>query len=469
MKNLAFTCMLVAVCFTALCQQYNTVIEGSFKTDKFNSINLITSDILSSDFIYIGRAKIDSQKKFIFKLNLTRPVLCKLFENVFFITPHDSIEIEASENSKSRLGYDLTVINAKNSNNYTYYNTFISSVKAPSFKQFKDGDFSWLAFQKIYGEFYKAQLAYLDRSNNNNELSTEFYQFLKKNCLFEHMLALLDPLYYKMPFSTIELRNSLQSLGLDTLIKSESSHEFLSFKSFLKQYFKYVVSAELVHSDNNIQFINQFEYVRNNFEGASRELLISLIFKETVTLPDPKYYAINDSIYNYAKKNFLDSSMLSFIEGKYLLYKNLHNKVPVDILATKLKDVNGIELELGSILSTLKGHNILIDNWASWCAPCISAIKKAKMNINFLNKNNIIILYLSQDEEAAQWKKRHSSLKLPKQHSFLLNDPQKTFTKYFRISSIPHYILIDANGNLLSQNSPGLTDVNELIKLIETK
>ncbi|MBC7745995.1 MAG: redoxin family protein [Flavobacterium sp.] len=466
MRIIVLTFLLSTIYCPVLCQQYNTVIKGNFKTIKFNSLRLVKYDILSDDFKYIGQSKIDSQGNFIFQLNLKKPVFCKLFGDFFFITPHDSIEIKATENVKSILGYDLIVLDSKNSKNYTFYKTFLDKIKSHSISNFKKSNFSWPVFKRLCQEFYAERLLYLERSKINNDVSIEFYNFLKKDVLFEHMSSLFQPFFYKMPISTIELQNSLQSLGIDTLFKSNACHEFISFQQVLNQYYKYIISIELQGFDNNIHFKSQFEYVKENFEGTSKEFLTSLIFKKAVALPDPKYYAINDSIYSYARKYFSDSSLLSFIKGKYILYKNLHKKVPDNILVSKLKDFNGVEVELGSILSSLKGHNILIDNWASWCAPCISAMKEAKESANFLITNNITMLYLSQDEDTSQWKKLHTTLGLSKNNSFLLSDPQKEFIKYFRITSIPHYILVDREGNLLSQNSPGLTDLNALIKLI---
>lgn len=463
---LIFLCTIYCPVF---CQQYNTVIKGNFKTIKYNSIRLITYNIISEDFNYISQSKIDSQGNFSFQLNLEKPVFCKLFGDFFFITPHDSIEIKAFENSEAVLGYNLSVSESKNSKNYIYYKRFEDKVKSPFINYFKKSNFSWIAFKQLCQEYYTQRLLFLEHSKNNNELSIEFYNFLKKNLLFDYMSSLFQPFSYKISISSIELKDYLKSLGIDSLFRLNSNYEFVTFQQLLNQYFKFIITTELQSLDNGNHFQKQFEYVQENFKGASKEFLISLIFKETVLLPDPKYYEINDLIFNHSKKYFSDSSLISFIEVKYILYKNLHKKIPDDILKTKIKDFDGSEIELGSILSSLKGQNILIDNWASWCGPCITAIKGAKRDINALHEKNIKILYLSQDEDSSQWKKLHSTLRLSKKYSFLLNDPQTTFLKYFNIKSIPHYILIDKNGYLLSQKSSGLTNINQLIKLIEIK
>jgi hypothetical protein len=64
-------------------------------------------------------------------------------------------------------------------------------------------------------------------------------------------------------------------------------------------------------------------------------------------------------------------------------------------------------------------------------------------------------VYISLDEDKADWASANKNFALPDGHSFVLPNPSGSeITSRFNISSIPRYVLMDANGNAVDDNAP---------------
>lgn len=108
-------------------------------------------------------------------------------------------------------------------------------------------------------------------------------------------------------------------------------------------------------------------------------------------------------------------------------------------------------------LSSLKGHVVLIDFWATWCGPC----KKELPDTN----------RLAQEEGPRGLKVMAISDEEPGKVSGFVHDNQYSFPTYidkggatnrlYQIASIPTTMIIDADGKM-SSYLVGLQDMNEL-------
>jgi peroxiredoxin len=104
-------------------------------------------------------------------------------------------------------------------------------------------------------------------------------------------------------------------------------------------------------------------------------------------------------------------------------------------------------------LSDYKGNLVYIDVWASWCGPCKYESPYFKALIQQFQNSDVVFIGVSVDSEKTQWLQ-------------MLDEEQVLGTQLYAggwntsicadylIHSIPRFLLIDRDGNIISSNAP---------------
>ncbi len=106
-----------------------------------------------------------------------------------------------------------------------------------------------------------------------------------------------------------------------------------------------------------------------------------------------------------------------------------------------LTSLNGKEVSL----SSLRGKVVLLNFWATWCAPCREELPELSLLQENLGRRGLVILAVSVDNEMENAKNfvKKYNLKLE-----ALWDRDKKVTKLYDPETMPSSFLIDRNGNL---------------------
>lgn len=112
----------------------------------------------------------------------------------------------------------------------------------------------------------------------------------------------------------------------------------------------------------------------------------------------------------------------------------------------ELLDQNGKKVRL----SDQKGKVVVLDFWASWCAPCKGAFPGMKIaQENFSKDPNVVFYFVNTQERQADMTSYVTNYM--KEHNYpftVLLDPGSKVSKELGVSAIPHKMIVGANGKL---------------------
>lgn len=131
-----------------------------------------------------------------------------------------------------------------------------------------------------------------------------------------------------------------------------------------------------------------------------------------------------------------------------------------DIVFLDTTGYNGNDVKL----IELKGKYVLIDVWASWCAPCRAEYPHFALLAKDMKDKNITFVSISLDTQVWRWKGAVAN----QMGGIQWKVKDETFEKAFGINTIPRYLLLDKNGIILSLNmtKPSNPELKqELLKL----
>lgn len=107
-------------------------------------------------------------------------------------------------------------------------------------------------------------------------------------------------------------------------------------------------------------------------------------------------------------------------------------------------------------LSDYKGKVVLLDFWASWCGPCRKENPHVVHMYEKYNKDGFEVFSVSLDKDREKWLAAIEMDNLIwKGHVSDLQFWQSAAAKLYQVSSIPHTVLIDREGNIIGTKLRG--------------
>jgi thiol-disulfide isomerase/thioredoxin len=196
------------------------------------------------------------------------------------------------------------------------------------------------------------------------------------------------------------------------------------------------------------------------FSAAIIRMFIAGIrsYEDTVA---EKYF---DILFPIAKVNNYQAELL---ENQFALfnpkYKNVRLSLGSKMSEFVVKDTSGKDIRL----CDFKDKYLLLDFWASWCAPCRENTPSIRWLYNKYKGNGLKVLSISLDKDNTKWKDAIKADTMSWLQGSDLMGEEGGVGFQFQIISIPQYVLLAPDGKIIFNFSNGDVDsLEEKLKQI---
>ena len=138
-------------------------------------------------------------------------------------------------------------------------------------------------------------------------------------------------------------------------------------------------------------------------------------------------------------------------------------------IGNNYKEVTSVDLEGKTIKLSSKlgeGKYVLLEFWASWCAPCRKEIPNLKHDFAEYHKKGFDIFGISIDKKEDAWRKASKDEQFPWTNTHNQTEAGKDAQKLYNVSAIPANFLIDPNGKIIARDLRGSRLTEKLKELL---
>jgi len=182
------------------------------------------------------------------------------------------------------------------------------------------------------------------------------------------------------------------------------------------------------------------------------------------------HYYVLDSYFDPAKEEPLFHQFSSELQSSGLGKRTLEKieaakrrQVGIKAADFTQNDLNGKPFTL----SSLRGKYVLVDFWASWCAPCRAENPNLIKAYAQLKDKNFEVVGVSLDDSKGPWEYAVKKDSLPWIHVCDLKGWKNGVAQMYGITSVPQNLLIDPQGIIIAKNLRGEDLTEKLSALIK--
>jgi len=149
-----------------------------------------------------------------------------------------------------------------------------------------------------------------------------------------------------------------------------------------------------------------------------------------------------------------NETIIKLAKGKEV-FKTVVNKTPAVPKEGLMK----------AIVSKYKGKVVLVDFWATWCQPCMNAMKESSKVKNEMQSKDVVFVYLTDVSSPVKLWEMNINIIGGEQY-YLTSEEMKYLQKSLDFNGIPTYLFYDKKGELKNKITgyPGSIKMQKMIE-----
>jgi len=395
-----------------------------------------------------------------------------IFDNASDLKPNNEYFVRVTGGSRTKDNADLiafmngelaTIYNGKtiseaitkqSANEFKIYNSLREKEYRAFLNDFKKQNGTSVAFNNWIDDYLKYQtwndlFGYPFEHSANNKISeaslklpVDYYDFLQNYPMNDSQIISTKHAYVIQSYSRFILDNKKDSAGnVCKLMNSKgiiegSKIELLRFRRETSGFTQNLVLTNYYLKLIGAQLLKEFEAVY-----------------DSSYITEPYFRRVIREEHNDLR-NFINNQITDGANLKSLSYSNDKNLIK-------------------EICTKYSGKVIYVDFWAPWCVPCMAEMPYSKKLQEVFKGKDIVFLYLANNCKEDSWKATIANKSMTGEHMLLTDNQYMVLADRFGIKGIPHYVLIDKNGKLISKNAtrPSEMDLitNQINQLLENR
>jgi peroxiredoxin len=232
-----------------------------------------------------------------------------------------------------------------------------------------------------------------------------------------------NKIHFFLENSSIDISADIKDLEHATISGSREDSLFHSYKT--EDIFDRKKGMEIMLNHPAYSFTAFTAYYQFQLYNIQDDTLSFIMNNFTASVKKSAYYKHLDKLYNTLKKVSISQPAPNF----------------------KIPDVAGYLVGL----EDFRGKYVLIDFWASWCAPCRASNPALIEVYNTFKDKNFTIVGISIDRKKDRWLKAINTDKLPWTNLSNLEGWDEVSTIY-GVKAIPQNFLLDPDGIIIDKN-----------------
>lgn len=280
---------------------------------------------------------------------------------------------------------------------------------------------------------------------------------------------------YQGPFIlTAGQLNVSKPIGKDNQLMVTGSHEQAVYNSYLNCIAEIDKKGVIIFSEMyrvkkiNPKRFDQLTVAQDQLRSARKDSVGAVVLR-SLNSPTTAYIIKKELIRSdiqlaerlyYSLENTVRESYFGKVLAKYFDSPLAIGKPAPSF---RLKNVDGKMLSL----ENFKGKYILLDFWASWCAPCRVEHPNLIKTYRAFNSKGFNIVSISLDKKKDAWLKAIKDDNLQWTQLSDLKGSDSEIKKTYNIETIPTNFLLDTEGKIIGKNLLGKDLHDKLEKLLK--